>query len=81
MKTRTAQITAFHACWMLILFACQPLRAQQTTDKANSEPATYEPVVGQPHPDFQWPGIVDGKPVRLSDFRGKKVLLAHFASW
>jgi hypothetical protein len=43
--------------------------------------ATYKPVVGQPHPDFILPSIEDRSAVRLSDFRGKKVLLVHFASW
>jgi peroxiredoxin len=37
--------------------------------------------VGQRHPDFTLPNIATGKPVSLSDFRGKKVLLIHFASW
>jgi hypothetical protein len=43
--------------------------------------APYEPRVGQRHPDFTLPNIATGKPVSLSDFRGKKVLLIHFASW
>ena len=37
--------------------------------------------VGQRHPDFTLANIADGKPVSLSDFRGKKVLLIQFASW
>jgi peroxiredoxin len=41
----------------------------------------YSPRVGQLHPDFTLPGIVDNKPVSLSQFRGRKVLLIHFASW
>jgi hypothetical protein len=41
----------------------------------------YSPKVGQRHPDFTLPDIHSGKPVSLSDFRGKKVLLIHFASW
>ena len=41
----------------------------------------YAPQVGQPHPDFVLPAIDGGKPVSLSDFRGKKVLLIQFASW
>ena len=36
--------------------------------------------VGQVHPDFLLPKL-DGKFGRLSDYRGKKVLLIHFASW
>jgi hypothetical protein len=41
----------------------------------------YAPKVGQRHPDFTLPDIRAGKPVALSDFRGKKLLLIHFASW
>ena len=41
----------------------------------------YAPKVGQRHPDFTLPDIRTGQPVALSDFRGKKVLLIHFASW
>ena len=39
------------------------------------------PSVGQPYPDFVLPRASDGAPVSLSQFRGKKVLLFHFASW
>lgn len=39
------------------------------------------PKVGERHADFKLANIADGKPVSLSDFRGKKVLLIHFASW
>jgi len=41
----------------------------------------YRPRVGDCHPDFELPRIDGGAPVSLSDFRGKKVLLIHFASW
>ena len=41
----------------------------------------YEPVVGQPHPDFTLPRIGTREPFSLSQFRGKKVLLIQFASW
>ena len=36
--------------------------------------------VGQIYPDFRLPRL-DGTFGRLSDYRGKKVLLIHFASW
>lgn len=36
--------------------------------------------VGQMYPDFLLPRL-DGGFGRLSDYRGKKVLLIHFASW
>jgi peroxiredoxin len=48
---------------------------------AASGAAGYSPRVGRPHPDFTLPGIADGEPVSLSQFRGRKVLLVHFASW
>ena len=51
------------------------------TVDAQSKPATYRPQVGEPHPDFVLPRIDNGKPLQLSDFRGKKILLVHFASW
>jgi AhpC/TSA family len=41
----------------------------------------YRPKVGERHPDFTLPDIQTGKPVSLTDFRGKKVLLIQFASW
>jgi hypothetical protein len=47
----------------------------------SSYAAGYSPRVGQLHPDFTLPDIVDKKPVSLSQFRGQKVLLVHFASW
>jgi len=46
-----------------------------------SNAAGYSPQVGQLHPDFTLPGIADREPVSLSQFRGRKVLLIHFASW
>ena len=48
---------------------------------APAQAAPYAPKVGQRHPDFSLPNIATGKPVSLSDFHGKKVLLIHFASW
>jgi hypothetical protein len=43
--------------------------------------AEYRPVVGEPHVDFVLPDIDSREPVALSDFRGKKTILIHFASW
>ena len=48
---------------------------------AGSARADYSPKAGDRHPDFTLANIETGKPVSLSDFRGKKVLLIHFASW
>ncbi len=48
---------------------------------APSDADGYSLRVGQVHPDFTLPDIADRKPVSLSQFRGRKVLLVHFASW
>jgi len=61
-------------CWMAVVGPSVSIAEEST-------PATYRPVVGEPHPDFVLPRIDDGKPLKLSDFRGTKVLLVHFASW
>jgi hypothetical protein len=42
------------------------------------EPVT---VAGQRHAEFTLPDLETGRPVSLSDFRDKKVLLIQFASW
>lgn len=41
----------------------------------------YGPLVGEFHPDFVLPSLVDRTPISLSQCRGRKVLLIHFASW
>jgi hypothetical protein len=48
---------------------------------ASSNADGYSPRVNQPHPDFILPDISNHEPVSLSQFRGRKVLLVHFASW
>ena len=37
-------------------------------------------VAGDPAPDFELPSLTGGS-VRLSDYRGKKVVLFMWASW
>ena len=69
---------AFGMCLVIALFGAS---AHVDDSAAQELPVSYEISNGQAHPDFILPGIQDGKPVRLSDFRGKKVLLVHFASW
>lgn len=50
------------------------------TLSATGEEPTVGTQVGQMYPDFMLPSL-DGGFGRLSDYRGKKVLLIHFASW
>ncbi len=40
-----------------------------------------EPVIGKLHPDLRLPTIDGKRTIRLSDLRGKKVMLIQFASW
>ncbi|MEM9412805.1 MAG: hypothetical protein AAGA30_16960 [Planctomycetota bacterium] len=45
---------------------------------------TYEPFrpeKGIAHPEFQLREIESGEVIRLSDFRDKKLVVFHFASW
>ena len=44
-------------------------------------PRGYLPKPGESHPEIRLRTIEDPRVVALSDFRGKKVLLLHFASW
>lgn len=37
--------------------------------------------VGQPAPDFSVPALDGQRTVRLSDFRGRRVLIFQWASW
>ena len=55
--------------------------APQDTDVLGKVRPSYKPQVGQAHSDFVLPSIEDGSNIQLSDYRGKKVLLLHFASW
>jgi hypothetical protein len=52
-----------------------------TSQSVGAQTAAYRPEVGQSHPEIVLPSIDSRQPVSLSQFRGKKVLLIHFASW
>lgn len=51
------------------------------SNELNAQVANYAPKVGEPHADFILPSIDGGEPLKLSSYRGNKVLLMHFASW
>lgn len=69
--------------WLIGLGLCAaPLAAQQPTTAA-PPPPEYKPLeIGAPAPDFALPGATRfgliKEPVRLSDFKGKTVVLAFF---
>ena len=62
---------------LLMVLASVTFLARNVT----AQPPAYRPVVGEVHQDIEFPNIETGEKVRLSNFRGKKVLLIHFASW
>jgi hypothetical protein len=64
---------------MLKIFTC--LMAGLLLTSTAQAQSRYPVAVGQVHPDFRLPSVVDGSPISLSEFRGRKVLLIHFASW
>ena len=58
----------------MVFFALQ----QKKSSRGLSEMATLQE--GQPAPNFTLPGL-DGRPVSLSDYRGKVVLVNIWATW
>lgn len=46
----------------------------------SSQPTAHAPRVGEPIPDVVLPDL-DGRLVRLSDYRGKRLLVFMWASW
>ena len=59
------------------VFLTLAIAASSSNASAQSSPWQ----VGRPAPHVHLPDIDTGDPVDLADFRGKKVLLAEFASW
>ena len=86
--SRKTTLTAF--CLFASMFVSPAFSRAQPETKDNADASVqdatlihrqYKPVAGQPHLDFILPSIDGDKNIQLSDFRGKKVLLLHFASW
>ena len=67
----------FHSLAVLVFLT---LSAGPLTAAAAEELPAIGIGQGQSYPDFLLPKL-DGELGRLSDYRGKKVLLFHFASW
>jgi len=76
----------------LLLLACTacgnkqkagtPAETPQTTEQETVDMSQYMPKleIGSEAPDFEAPDIL-GRPVHLSDFRGKYVVLDFWATW
>ncbi len=71
--------------WALLALLVPAALALVPRDAASQEAAAAELpevglAVGEAHPDFALPAL-DGGAGRLSDLRGRRLLLFHFASW
>ena len=66
------------AALALVLALPLPLAAAAAPDFAAMDIQRYDPP--KPAPEFSLPDL-DGRPVKLSDFRGKVVLLFYWATW
>ncbi len=72
-------LSAMNLARVALMLLCACLTLIPIPARADQQP-TIGTAVGQAYPDFLLPTL-EGKDVRLSDYRGKKVLLIHFASW
>ncbi len=71
--------SGMNLAWAALMLLGAFLTLMPSPAHAEQQP-TIGTAVGEAYPDFVLPTL-EGKDVRLSDFRGKKVLLIHFASW
>lgn len=81
---RTAAIVSVAALAVTSLSSAAPVVAGAGNGPANAtapQRRTSPFAVGDIFPDLAFPSLEDGTPARLSDFRGKKVMLHVFASW
>ena len=67
----------FWAVWGLIIGLIALLAFGFTTDPKK----VPSPLVGRPAPDFEITALNGDQKIRLSEFKGKPVLLNYWASW
>jgi peroxiredoxin len=77
-KRNTIILIALVVVVSIMLFTAPYLTKRAA--KARGSSANVGEVKGQPAPDFSLQSL-DGKAVRLADFRGKAVLLNFWATW
>ena len=63
------------ACVVAVFFAVLATRQPAISRQASS------PLLGRPAPDIAGQSVVDGRPVRLSESKGRFVLVNFVASW
>ena len=66
--------------WLLAVVAASLLPTLDSGVRASGKTPVIGTAEGQQHPDFLLPSL-DGGFLQLSQYRGKKVFLFHFASW
>lgn len=69
--------TATYPSTLTVTSTPLPIRIVEITPRVESRPIA---VIGKPAPDFSLPTL-DGKEVKLFDFKGKAVLINLWASW
>ena len=67
------------ACWVGVFLALS-LGLFQAVPASGQGPGVQKSIIGSASADFTLPDV-EGRQIRLSDFRGKTVLLAFWATW
>ena len=63
-----------------LIWSRTPLGSSWGTNKSETISAESAPSVGQPAPDFELKNLA-GEAIRLSDFKGKSVIVNFWATW
>jgi thiol-disulfide isomerase/thioredoxin len=78
---RASRLWAAAALAALCLVLAPAGRADDDKTDPKAKPDPFAKMIGQPAPDFKADFALDGKPGRLSDLKGKVVLVDFWAVW